>query len=151
MTDNVKCADFNNKLQIFETFTIEGKIEELKGFVKCPNLSVFNGKNIVIVVPSFDESGRYIEEDDKELYLVQESDANQLSSYLKSNTKANDVIVETNSDKLDKVVDSSNEPIDFLILLHEFTQGEKDYVVGEMKDNHRNEKVNENLQVIELY
>ena len=154
MDNSVRClnfgADFNSNFQVFETFKVEEKIEELKEFVKCPKLSVFENKYIIIVVPSFDESGRYIKKDDKELYLAQKSDARQLSNFLRENAKAK-VEVVTNSDEIYNVVDSSDEPIDFLILLHEFIPSEKDYVVAEMKENHLSEAVNKHLKVIELY
>ena len=147
MSSNV---EFDDNFQIFETFTVEEQIEELKGFVECPHLSVFDDKNIVIATPSFDEYDRYIKNEDKELYFVQKRDARQLSSYIMNNTRANSAIVVTNSSKLDSIVDSSSEPIDFLILLHEFMPEEQDFAIDQMKRNHLGIAVNENLRVIEV-
>jgi len=151
MPNNVDCVNLDSNFQVFETFKIEDKIEELKILVKSSKLGVFDDKHIIIVVPSFDESNRYIKKDDKELYLAQKSDAKWLSSFLINSTKAKTVEIVTDLHELHSVVDSSSEPIKFVILLHEFIQHEKDYVIREMKEDYLEQKVNEDLQVIELY
>jgi len=136
----------NHQLEIFESFRIEEKILELKELVKDQKLDIFDGSNVVIAVPSIDESGRSIFKDDRELYHVQRRDAYKLAEFIKGKTESKvlDIILDA-----DKIVDLScfvNKQIDYVLFLHEFLEFERDYILNELKKSgHRD------LQVIELY
>jgi len=137
--------------KLFDTFDIKQKIEELKCFFRCPDLSVFDSKHIVIATPSLDESGRCIKQDDPELFDCQEQDAHHLASFIMNHTEADAVSIITDSQKAYKLVDSVCKPLDFLILLHEFIPSEKEYIVSELKEENGFGVSNEALQIIEVY
>jgi len=137
--------------KLFDTFDIKQKIEELKGFFSCSDLSAFDSKHIVIAIPSLDESGRFIKQDDPELFDYQDQDAHYLANFIMGHTEADAVSILVDSQKVYKLVDSISEPLDFLILLHEFIPSEKDYLVSKLQKENDFGVSSENLQMIEVY
>ena len=122
---------------LFETFNIHDKVEEL-------NLRDFDDKNIIIAVPTYDESGRQIEFDDRPLFARQREDAFTLARYIMTIGEGKYLRMLTNVDEVDDYVDEAPEPTDVLVLLHEFLDFEKSQIVEALTES------NPKLKVIEL-
>lgn len=123
--------DSNHSLEVFQTWKLADKIQELKDIAKSKKLDVLDGVNVVIAVPSLDESGRSIYMDDKDLFYAQKQDAYKLAEFILKDTKSClvDVILDA-----DKAIEVSNHQIDYVIFLHEFMDYERDYILGELGD-----------------
>lgn len=143
---NCTSIDCHHRLEIFETFKIEGKIQELKKLVKDKELDVFDGANLIIVVPTIDESGRFIPLEDKALFSVQKRDATRLAEFFSKETKSHVLEVILDSDKIADATHLVNKQIDYVLFLHEFLDFERDYVLDELKESGYGA-----LQAIELY
>jgi len=120
--------------QLFETFNINQRVEALEK-------NIFTHQNVAIVVPMFDESQRFIELDDPELYISQLKDAISLSHQIAATQIEGSVCVLPDGDEANEI----NRKFDHLILLHEFVSFEAFYVIEGLREN------NKNLQVTEIY
>ena len=141
--------------QLFETFDLNEKMEELKVALNDKELACFKGKRIVVAVPSFDESVRHIQTADPELYNAQIKDAEKfvklIDEQLKfKNNTAESLDTLSDSKYAASVVDKHTQPVDYLILLHEFIRSEKNFLVDEMRED-KFGTIHDHLQVIELY
>ena len=135
----------SNNPYIFEMFSVEDKIDELKNQANGLNHNVLSGATIVIAVPSYDESGRFIYIDDQVLYNAQKQDANRLAAYIHSNTSSCIVDIILDADKSHTVLET-NQPIDYVLFLHEFMDFERDYILDELRESKHGA-----MQAIELY
>ena len=130
-----------NDVSLLEAFNIEEKIAD---FEKSVNWEDFEHKNIVIAVPTYDESHRTIEIEDRELFVRQKKDAYILGHHIMLASQANLVRIITNADEVDDFVDHAREATAVLILLHEFMDFEKKYIIEGLSEN------NPILKVIDL-
>ena len=126
---------------VFATFKVDDKIEELKVLVGEKNFSVFEYKKVAIAVPVYDESMRNIQFFDHKLYISQQNDADQLRAFFIKSTETSVVYTVIKHDDIPHV-----RTIDYLILLHEFTQSEENNLIKALQDNG-----NEDFEVYKLY
>jgi len=126
-----------------QTFKIEDKLKELEGID-------FDSKNVVIAVPTFDEKMRHIEKEHKRLFVQQECDALYLTKHFKENTDARFVDVILDDAHMWQIIDMFGEPIDYLILLHQFTTIEKRYMIRELREDCHG-RLNTDMKIIELH
>ena len=102
---------------LFESFTHKEQIAQLESMMEPKD---FDGKSIIIAVPTYDESHRNIEMEDRTLFMAQKKDAEKMAHYIMETTSADLVRIVTDVDAIDDVVDFANAKTDVLILLHEF-------------------------------
>ena len=119
---------------VFETFIVEDKIEELKTLLGKGDFSDLNEKKVAVAIPVYDESMRNIQLFDKDLYITQKNDLEKLRDFLLANTEISLVHPITHHCAI-----SSVRGIDYLILLHEFTQSEEDNIIEELQANNGKE------------
>lgn len=118
--------------RVFEMFKVEEKIQELKELAQRCNLDVLNGANVVIAVPSLDESGRSIEMADKDLYNTQKKDAYELAEFIILDTKSCMIDIIFDAKKASEVLKLTSRPIEYVLFLHEFVDSERDYILKEL-------------------
>jgi len=136
--------------KIFESFKIEEKFQELKDLLDSQDLEVFAGKQIVIGVPTVDESGRDIAKEDPELFACQKDDAGVLANLIMEHSQATVVSVITSVREIKEFSDSTGtQSVDYLILLHEFTPFEQHHLTQFIEYMCFTE--DKQLPVIELY
>jgi len=116
---------------VFETFKVEDKIKELKALFQDGDLDVLNGANVVIAVPSFDESERSIFKHDQDLFVTQRRDAYRLIEFFLEETRACVAGLVLDADK---TIEIARMQIDYVIFLHEFMVFERDYILGVLSD-----------------
>ena len=126
---------------LFESFTSEKQIAQLESMMQPKD---FDGKSIIIAVPTYDESHRSIETEDRQLFVTQKKEAKKMAHYIMEATSAYLVRVVTDVDTIDDVVDFANTPTDVLILLHEFLDFEKSNIVEELSEK------NADLKILEI-
>lgn len=133
MTAIIKNFRFNKP----EAFKIKDKIKELEELCAQDNLNVLEGANIVIAIPSLDESGNSIFSFDSDLYYAQKRDARTLASYIREKTTSNVVYIILDADKACETIEIMGwkQQIDYVIFLHEFMPSEKDYILGELSES----------------
>ena len=135
--------------KIFKTFKIKEKIKELKKQLGDDD-NIFAEKCIIVAVPSYDESIRRIEEDDKELFISQKQDANTIAHFIMEHTQADIVDVIWNINHLDKFsYFPEKAKIDCLILLHEFIESEKQNTILSIRKHCIVD--DKDFRIIELY
>jgi len=137
-------VDFTNNENIFETFKIEDKIEELKGMLVMGNVDLLD-KRVVIAVPSFDESMRSIYDEDRVLYDVQQRDADVLARYIMNDVGAELVSVITGFNSINDLASSVADPYECVIFLHEFMSFESVAILSTLT------KHNKDLKYFEVY
>ena len=111
----------------------------------------FWGKNVIIAVPTYDESYRNIETEDRELFMAQKSDAYKLARFILTKVRANLVRVVTDVDTIDDVANFASKPASTLILLHEFLEFEKELLIEELVENREQRiKTRGELKILEI-
>lgn len=136
---------------LLATFDIQDKCVELETLINEKGYNIFQGANVVITVPTMNESHQYIRKDDPDLFDKQCKDAMDLAVYLTDNN-ANfiDIIKDINieiEDGLNRIRKRlSGERLDYLICLHEHTDEEKNFIIQTL-----NEETSSYLTIIELY
>jgi hypothetical protein len=135
---------FKNFNDVFENFKIEDKIKEFSTIVG-ESLDALEGQHIVIAVPTMDESNRSICLNDEALFHAQQNDAHILAQHIMYNMSADWVTVIADFNKVDQFEEKIIESIDWLVLLHEFVDVEKRYIINALTEN------NANLQIVKLY
>ena len=113
--------------EIFEIYRTEDQIANLESQTSWEN---FDNKHIVIAVPTYcNETVRFIEGEDQELFLVQKRDAGVLARRIMRNSQARSVRILTNADEADDFVDRLREPVDIVVFVHEFLEFEQAYIL----------------------
>ena len=122
--------------RVFESHVIKEATETL-GKIN------FDGKQVAIITPTIDESGRDIAIHDPALYDTQRIDASYLMASIAGKQKDDHgrVKVFQNFDE----VNDSDDAFDYLIFLHEFMDFEHGHVLEALRENNRD------LTYIELY
>jgi len=118
-------------ISVFETFKVEDKIKEFRALFQDEGLGVLNGANVVIAVPSFDESERWIFKHDQELFATQRRDAYRLIKFFLEETCACVAGLILDADKTTEI---ARVQVDYVIFLHEFMAFERDYILGVLSD-----------------
>ena len=117
---------------VFESFSVENKIRELKDLVRRCDLDVLDGADVVIAVPSFDESGRPIYTVDRDLYNTQKRDAYKLAQFIIMDTKSCMVDIILDANKASEALKRTSRPIEYVLFLHEFMDTERGYILDEL-------------------
>lgn len=141
----------NKNNVLLEIFDIQDKCMELEALIIEKGYNIFQGANVVITVPTLDESHHYIRKDDSNLFDKQRKDALDLAMYLTDNNANFIEIIKDINIELDDYLDRIGErlnggKIDYLICLHEHTDIEKDFIVQTL-----NKETTSHLTTIELY
>lgn len=131
-------------LEVFQTFKIEDKIQELKEVLGMQGVNL-QGKGVIISVPSYDESMRSIKNDDDQLYNLQLKDAHTLAQHIMLVMNTSLVNIVTSIEQLNVLNGKVVPPHEYIIYLHEFVSAEKKEMLETL------EKYNANLKHIELY
>ena len=135
----------------FETFQIGNRILEMEDQVRAWQARGETERlNIVVAVPGFDESMRWIYQADRALYEMQVRDAQVLVDYLDQNVVTQELHFITEADAASDLMDALKNPVDIIILLHEFTEVEEQYLIDELHENQLG-MVNQTAEVIRIY
>ena len=126
---------------LFESFTSEEQIAQLESMMESKD---FDGKSIIIAVPTYDESHRNIEIEDKALFVTQKKDAEKMAHHIMETTSADLVRIVTDVDAIDDAVDFANAKTDVLILLHEFLDFEIAQLIEALSEK------NTDLKILEI-
>ena len=131
------------KKRILETFDLDAVMAQLRDVV------MGESKRVVVAVPTYDESMRYILMADAALYTEQRSDAYKVVQYFKTENPVHEIDMILDSNDADDIVDQSERPIDYVIMLHEFMPSEARYLIESLAENAAGE-VNLDMQVLEF-
>lgn len=133
-----RCTSINNN-QRFETFEIENKIQEFEKMLLTQKID-FKSKDVVLVTPRLDNHRRMIYKEDGVLFDRQNRDAHMLANHMVYNLNANSVTL-----PIDCTRGRARKDMDYLILLHEFVDDEKNHILTKLT------QTNENLTYFEIY
>ena len=144
--DKFNYEGFQREDIFFETFDVHEMAEELAATLDLLNFSAFNGKHVVIALPIYDESLRNIRMLDKPLFVSQKKDAFVLRRFLERKTENVFISIIAEPDEVRRMVQLQIK-VDYLILLHEFTQKEEDGLIETLGQD----AGNSHLKVFRLY
>lgn len=140
MSNKNSQASYLYGIDTFETFKIENKIKQLKSLAKSNQL---HGTYVVIIVPSLNASKRLGLKNDKELYNLQQRDADILAQYIMINMNVDLVTIVRGMNQINNLV-TGKEKIDYVVYLYQFIASERIMIEEVLKNN------NENLKYFDL-
>ena len=141
---HVMSSNCDHGSEVFQTFKIEDKIQELEKMLVIKQMNL-QDKSVIIAVPSYDESMRSIKKDDEVLYDVQLKDAHALAEYVMVTMDTDLVSIVTDIEQLSALIGKVASPHECIIYLHEFMNIEKSDMLEILTE------YNANLTHIELY